>query len=234
MRTHPKKAEADYHEKFYEETPLFQPGSWLSRPVQIVMDLLERLNLEKVSVLDLGCGVGRNSIPIAQRIQEFGGTVHAVDLLPVAIDKLSAYIGEYNVQGAITVEAADAEYYGIASEAYDYIVVCSCLEHVSNVQAFRAVVERMIRGTQRNGINCVLINTEVKEYDPESGVEQDGLIELNLPTGEALRLLRELYAGWEILIEKHVPQTVHEHKQGKQIEFRGVWVTFAAQRKGAG
>jgi len=229
--TQARAAEINYHEKFYKETSLFQPGTWLSKPVQVVMDLLQRLDLNQIRVLDLGCGVGRNSIPIAQKIQGYGGTILGVDLLPTAIDKLSKYAEEYNVQGTLSAEAADAEYCEIDPEEYDYIIACSCLEHVSSIEAFEKVILRMIEGTKPAGINCILMSTEVTEYDVERGEETAGQIELNMKTEVALRILRDQYKEWEILIERCIPQTILEKKQGTDIEFRSQWLTFAARRR---
>ncbi|MDO3413409.1 class I SAM-dependent methyltransferase [Saccharibacillus sp. CPCC 101409] len=229
--TQAREAEMNYHENFYNETSLFQAGTWLSKPVQVVMDLLEQLNLNQVSVLDLGCGVGRNSIPIAQKVKSHGGSVLGVDLLPTAIDKLSKYIEEYDIQRTLDTEVADAEYYEIEREEHDYIIACSCLEHVSNIEAFKKVILRMIEGTKKEGINCILMSTEVKEYDLEQGKEKDGLVELNVKTDVAISILREQYKEWEILIERCSPQTVREKKQGKDIEFRSQWLTFAARRR---
>ncbi|MDU0204821.1 hypothetical protein ACYEXS_30485 [Paenibacillus sp. MAH-36] len=35
--------EIEYHDKFYAEIKLFQPGSWLSRPVKVVLDNLMQI-----------------------------------------------------------------------------------------------------------------------------------------------------------------------------------------------
>jgi len=228
---HARLEEMKYHEKFYGETTLFQPGTWLSKPVKVVMDLLEEVILDNAKVLDLGCGVGRNSIPIAQRLQAFNGTVDCVDLLPIAIQKLMDHAEEYKVSDIIHAVTADAEYYEIQPDHYDYIVACSCLEHVTDIEAFKTVVSRMIEGTKADGINCILMSTEVREYHFDLNKEVDGIIELNLKTQEAIALLRDSYKGWDILIERHIPQTVVETKYGKDIEFRGNWLTFAARKK---
>ncbi|QWU14848.1 Methyltransferase domain-containing protein [Paenibacillus sophorae] len=218
-----RKKEMSYHEQFYRDTALFEPGTWLSKPVKVVMNMLPRLDLnKKVRVLDLGCGVGRNSIPVAHRIQ---------DLLPVAIDKLRTYAEEYKVNEIIHTEVADAEFYQIKPGHFDYIIACSCLEHVSSIAAFRSVIQRMINGTKHNGIHCILMSTEVMEYQIETGEETEGEIELNLKTEEAFNTLRELYIDWEILIQRVVPQTINEHKCDKEIEFRSNWLTFAARKR---
>ncbi|QYR21304.1 methyltransferase [Paenibacillus sp. sptzw28] len=57
--------ERNYHEACYENYKLFEAGSWLHKPVKTVMEYLAAFDdREYLSVLDLGSGVGRNSIPI--------------------------------------------------------------------------------------------------------------------------------------------------------------------------
>lgn len=90
-----RKEERKYHDACYDNYKLFEEGSWLSKPVKTVIDLLplfeEKMNLH---VLDLGSGIGRNSIPIAQAIKERKGKVTCIDLLDSAIDKLMLYSKE--------------------------------------------------------------------------------------------------------------------------------------------
>jgi len=77
IRTEEKK----YHDYCYDNYTLFEAGSWLHKPVKTVIDLLPMLEgKEEVKVLDLGCGVGRNSIPIAEKMKKSGGKVVCVDL----------------------------------------------------------------------------------------------------------------------------------------------------------
>jgi ubiquinone/menaquinone biosynthesis C-methylase UbiE len=84
-----RKAERDYHEKCFENYRLYQRGSWLHKPIQLVIDLMDSLDRHKpLQVLDLGCGVGRNSIPLARMVQSSGGRVRCVDLLDKALVKL--------------------------------------------------------------------------------------------------------------------------------------------------
>ncbi|WKL01127.1 methyltransferase domain-containing protein [Paenibacillus amylolyticus] len=40
---------------------------------------------------------------------------------------------------------ADVEHYAVEKDYFDYIAACSCLEHVSNKQAFMEALERLQR-----------------------------------------------------------------------------------------
>lgn len=61
-----RKAERESHLAAYDAFPLYAPGSWLAKPVKTVLDLLPRFaGYSSLRALDLGCGVGRNSIPAA-------------------------------------------------------------------------------------------------------------------------------------------------------------------------
>ena len=116
--------------------------------MKVILESLELFNLKGMQVLDLGCGVGRNSIPIAQRIKADNGKVTCIDLIPSAIKKLLEYAEQYEVKVEIVTEIADVEFYEIKQSYYDYIIACSSLEHVSSEDAFRCVIERIIQGTK--------------------------------------------------------------------------------------
>ncbi|WP_369810001.1 class I SAM-dependent methyltransferase [Gracilibacillus caseinilyticus] len=81
-----------------------------------------------VRVLDLGCGVGRNSIPIAQRLNK--GTVVCVDLLPSAIEKLEYYSHKFEVEEFIESVRSDIGNYTINENEFDLIIAVSSLEHL--------------------------------------------------------------------------------------------------------
>ena len=55
------------HTKIYSSEKLYDSDSWLNKPVKTVRDILPLLaSYDELHVLDLGCGVGRNSIFIAE------------------------------------------------------------------------------------------------------------------------------------------------------------------------
>lgn len=228
-----RKAEAGYHSNFYENNELFASGTWMSRPMPMVMDMLERIlaHKEELRVLDLGCGVGRHTIPIAQRLAQTNSEVIGVDLLDEAIDGLRKYAKEYNVDHLVQAVKADVEHYAIEKDHFDFIAACSCLEHVSNKQAFKEALERLQAGTRTGGIHCITMSTNVEEKEMNSGREIEPLIELNLPTAEAIAILEEAYKGWNILLQEHVTQTIEEDKYDEPTQFRCELLRFAVQKQ---
>ncbi|OPG98158.1 hypothetical protein B2I21_12550 [Chryseobacterium mucoviscidosis] len=228
-----RKAEAGYHSNFYQNNELFASGTWMSRPMPMVMDMLERLLAHKTElrVLDLGCGVGRHTIPIAQRLGQTNSEVIGVDLLDEAVDGLRKYAKEYQVGHIVQVEKADVEHYAIEPDHFDYIAACSCLEHVSNKQALIEAIERLQVGTCRGGIHCITMSTSVEEMEINTGRTIEPLIELNLPTAEAVALLENAYTDWNILLQEHVTQTIEEEKYDEPTQFRCELLRFAAQKQ---
>ncbi|MDN4601032.1 class I SAM-dependent methyltransferase [Paenibacillus sp. F6_3S_P_1C] len=228
-----RKAEAGYHSNFYQNNELFASGTWMSRPMPMVMDMLDRLLAHKTElrVLDLGCGVGRHTIPIAQRLGQTNSEVIGVDLLDEAVDGLRKYAKEYQVDHIVQVEKADVEHYAIEPDHFDYIAACSFLEHVSNKQALIEAIERLQVGTRRGGIHCITMSTSVEEMEINTGRTIEPLIELNLPTAEAVALLENAYADWNILLQEHVTQTIEEEKYDEPTQFRCELLRFAAQKQ---
>ncbi|HDR7584952.1 TPA: class I SAM-dependent methyltransferase, partial [Bacillus mobilis] len=195
--------EKKYHDLCYEQYKLFETGSWLYKPVKTVMDLMEYFEGQNnLQVLDLGSGVGRNSIPIAQIIKNNNGTVTCVDLLDSALTKLQTYSKEHDVFEVIKTEQVAIENYYIVPNTYDYIIAVSSLEHVKSEKDLINVLHSMKKGTKTAGINCLIINSNIQEIDLHTKEELDALIEINLPTDEMINLLKSIYKEWkEIEVE---------------------------------
>jgi len=227
-----RQAEAGYHSNFYKNNELFEEGTWMSRPMPMVMEMLERLLVHKqqLRVLDLGCGVGRHTIPIAQRLSDTNSEVIGVDLLDEAVDGLRKYAKQYEVDHIVQAEKADVEHYRIQPNAFDFITACSCLEHTSSKEAFLETVERLKEGTRLGGIHCITMSTSVEEKEIQTGRQIEPLIELNLPTSEVIALLEQAYEDWNILFQEHVTQTIQEEKYDEPTEFRCELLRFAVQK----
>ncbi|MHA2917647.1 class I SAM-dependent methyltransferase [Bacillus cereus] len=226
-----RQEEKKYHDLCYEQYKLFETGSWLHKPVKTVIDLMDYFGEKnKLQVLDLGSCVGRNSIPIAQKIKNASGTVTCVDLLNSALTKLQIYSKEHDVFEVIKTEQAAIENYHIRPNTYDYIVAVSSLEHVKSEEDLKNVLHSMKQGTKNGGINCLIINSNIQEIVLKTNEELEALIEINLPTDEMIHLLKSIYKGWkEVKVEiKELAYNIVRNERHIQLKTNAI--TFVVQK----
>lgn len=226
-----RQEEKKYHDLCYEQYKLFETGSWLYKPVKTVMDLMEYFEGQNnLQVLDLGSGVGRNSIPIAQIIKNNNGTVTCVDLLDSALTKLQIYSKEHDVFEVIKTEQAAIENYYIQPDTFDYIVAISSLEHIQSEEDLKNVLHSMKKGIKTGGINCFIINSNIQEIDLHTNEELDALIEINLPTEHMIYLLKSIYKEWqEIKIEiKELAYNIVRNE--REIQLKTNAIMFVVQK----
>jgi SAM-dependent methyltransferase len=203
---HIRQEEKEYHEDCFEHYKLYEKGSWLDKPIPLVMDLAARFEPNRpLAVLDLGCGAGRNSIPLAQAVGPGGGTVLCVDLLDKALEKVQEYSEEFRVEDVIETQQADIGEYPIPRNAFDYIVAASCLEHVKTPDLLKKVLQSLADGTKSGGINYIMMNTNIEEVEKNSGKKRETLFEVVIPKQRALDLFRDNYEGWEELHSSDEP-----------------------------
>ncbi|NQX58438.1 class I SAM-dependent methyltransferase [Paenibacillus qinlingensis] len=227
-----REEERKYHEACYENYKLFEEGSWLSKPVKTVMDTLSYFDgYDKVNVLDLGSGVGRNSIPIAQSLKHREGKVLCVDIMQSALTKLLVYSEQFGISGQIETHLSDIGEYDIPLNTFDYIVAVSSLEHVDSEQSFKRVLTNMAQGTKVNGVNCLIVNSNLQEIDKLTGEELVPLIELNLTTEHLYEILNEQYVGWDILLTTLNKLTFNIERNGRQILLKTDCLTYVARKK---
>ena len=223
--------EKKYHDYCYENYRLFEEGSWLYKPVKTVIDLLPLFdNNMDLKALDLGCGVGRNSIPIAEAIKQKNGKIVCVDLLDSALNKLKEYSKEFKVEDVILSVKADIGNYEIKPNEFDYIVAVSSLEHVDSEDTFEKVIYNMARGTKNKGINCIIVNSEVEEIDLETNKKLEAKMEINLSTESMLNKLSNIYVGWEVLTKLVKPLEYNITRDGKEILLKTNALTYVIRK----
>lgn len=223
--------EKKYHDACYAQHTLFEPGSWLHKPVQTILDLMEELaDRPYLSVLDLGCGVGRNSIPIAETLKSRNGKVVCVDLLSSAIQKLEQYSREYGVQPYIEPHVSSIEQFDIEPLAFDLIVAVSALEHVSSKSELERKLGEIESGTKPSGMNCLIISSNVREMVIESQRMLEPMYEVNLPTDSLLELLDQMYSGWDVVQRLVKPLSYHIERNGLPVRLTSDCITYVAKK----
>ena len=82
-----RESERKSHTEIYTNEKLYSSDSWLQKPIKTVKEistLFEEYN--DLKVLDLGCGVGRNSIYIAEEFKGNNCIIDCVDLLEILLN----------------------------------------------------------------------------------------------------------------------------------------------------
>lgn len=188
------------HTKIYSSEKLYDSGSWLNKPVKTVRDILPLLaSYDELHVLDLGCGVGRNSIFIAESFIGKKCEIDCVDLLQIAVDKLNENAVQHGVADKINGIVVPIEKYSIKEDDYDLIIAVSALEHIDTKANFCAKLTEIRKGIRKGGMVCLIINSEVSETDTGSGKELEPQFEVNLSSEELHSILEREFPGWEVL-----------------------------------
>jgi cyclopropane fatty-acyl-phospholipid synthase-like methyltransferase len=217
-----------YHLDLYKKMKLFEKGSWLEDPEEAVIELAKKLEKDS-KVLDLGSGVGRNSIPIAKIIGK-NGKVVCVDYLRIAIKKLRENSRRYGVEKNIEAHLSDIKDFRIRKDDFDFIITHSVLEHLNSKKSFESFIRRMIAGTKEEGYNYICSITGLQETDVETKKKMKPMIEIRLETEETKRLFRKLYRDWKIISLKSYPYSEVIQRNGRKILWKCKYLLLTAER----
>ncbi|MBR5561678.1 MAG: class I SAM-dependent methyltransferase [Clostridia bacterium] len=195
-----RDAEKESHLEIYSTAKLFESGSWLQNPVKTVVDLLDYFkDYCKLNILDLGCGVGRNCIPIAQEFKKISCNIDCVDILDFAIEELNKNSIDYGVEEEINGIISSIDDFTIKNNHYDLIIAVSALEHINSEIAFTEKLNEIKNGIRKNGIVCLIINSEITEINKYNGQILVPQFEVNLKTQNLSDLLNETFDEWEVI-----------------------------------
>ena len=226
-----RKAEAESHTQAYTSHSLFSPGSWLAKPVKTVMELLPLFEgYTDFRVLDLGSGVGRNCIPVAQYFSGIPCRVDCVDILELAIEKLNENAQQYGVVDRILGIVSSIDDYEIDADSYDLIMAISALEHIASSSAFEKKLTEIRDGLRHGGIACLIVNSGVIEYDKATGQKLPPQFEVNLPTSQLQELLEYNFAGWQVIKHTIVHQKYDIPRENGLADLETDVVTYVVRK----
>jgi len=195
-----RESERKSHEELYSGEELYKEGSWLNKPIKTVTELFSLFEgYKEFRALDLGSGVGRNSIAIAKHFQNISCRVDCVDILELAIEKLLENAKRFGVEEYIRGMVCPIEEFEILPNTYDLILAVSALEHIDSKESFAKKLKEIRDGIKQNGIVCLVINSEVEEKNKETGEALFPQFEVNLRTDELQAVLQETFVDWEVI-----------------------------------
>ena len=226
-----RESEKRSHTEIYTNEKLYQSDSWLQRPIKTVQELLPFFDEHtELRALDLGCGVGRNSIYIAQQFKAMDCSVDCVDLLEIAIEKLLENAAERGVSSQINGITQSIEAYKIQRNAYDLIMAISALEHIDSEVSFRKKLAEIRDGIREKGLVCLVINSNVTETCLATNMPLEAQFEVNLPTETIQAFLAEAFSGWEVIKASVVPQQYDIPRESFTSRLNTNVVTYVARK----
>jgi tellurite methyltransferase len=234
MKSKSRLATQTYHKQLYTDNVLFGKGtSWLEKPDQGIINLVKHnfIGRTNIRVLDLGSGVGRNAVPVAEMIGKFGGTITCVDYLDIAIGKLREYAAKYHVSEYIEGVVSPIEEFEIKPDTYDFVIALSVLNHAENKDKMIQIMKDIAQSVRKNGYIFISLMTDSGEYDAETGVKLESDIEVELSFTEASVLLKHIYNGWNIKKLTKNPYGEKYERNGKEIRWTTDYLIFIVKRR---
>lgn len=213
-----RASEKEYHRRYYQQHDLFEQGTWMKKPASRIINALDRIRKgEDVRLLDLGCGIGRNSIPAARQFQEQGCEITCVDFLDEAISQLTEYAGEYGVEQEIKPVKKAIEEYTPEEAYFDGIIAVSSIEHVPDEKTFWNLIDELQKGTAEGGIHAFLMNTGIHETDAETNEELPAKMEVNFDTDDIIQKLSRRYEGWTVHKLESEAQSFSTYREDRKV-----------------
>lgn len=226
-----RESEKKSHIEMYSNDELYKSENWLRKPIKTVQELIPLFaDYEKLKVLDLGCGVGRNSIPIAQTYKDIDCRIDCVDILELAIEKLYENADKYGILQNIQGYIKPIEDFYICENSYDIVIAVSALEHVESEAIFRYKLSEIKNGICENGIVCLVVNSNVQEKEKLTGKIVPAQFEVNLPTEEMQKILNDTFYGWNVLKSEVREQLYDIPRENGTNELKTSVVTFVARK----
>ena len=226
-----RESEKKSHTAIYSNEELYHTDSWLSKPIKTVREVSELFSdYDRIRILDLGAGVGRNSIFLAERFKEIDCLIDCVDLLEIAIDKLMENAAEHGVSGYINGTVKSIEEYAIEPDSYDLIMAVSALEHVDSKASFIAKLKGMKQGIRPGGVILLVVNSEIREINAETSEELEPQFEVNLPTAEMQTILSEAFRGFRVIKKSVVAQEYDIPRENTTSRLSTNVITFVVSK----
>jgi SAM-dependent methyltransferase len=188
-----------FHREYYSTHSLFETGTWLEKPTSSVMEIGSVLSQRSaVRALDLGAGVGRNSIPFVRLFNPSSVVCDCVEILPDAVEILRQNAIAQGVADRITPICSHVAEYKIAPNTYDMVMAMSVLEHAYSAERIAEGVRMIQEGTRSGGFNCLSIATDLEETDMTTHEAVEPIIQARISAQDCSALLSRRYSEWEI------------------------------------
>ena len=229
-----RESEKQSHTEIYSSEELYKSDSWLKKPIKTVQELVPFFtDRDSFCGLDLGCGIGRNSIFLAEQFSKKARRIDCVDILDIAIEKLFINAKDHNVENCIYGVVDTIEGFAIPKNNYDLILAVSALEHVESAVLFHKKLAEIRDGVKANGIVCLVINSEVTEQNKATLEELTPMFEVNLKTEQLQAMITEVFSGWDVIKQSVLHQEYDIPRDNITSHLTTNVVTYVARKDAA-
>jgi len=237
-----------YHKLYYSRHQLFEENSWLAKPDAGLMKLVEEeligstdLVTSKagktapLQLLDLGCGVGRNAVPVAMALAQADveAKLLGVDVLAESIEILAKNSATYCVDHIVEGLVADNDQFAIEPGHFDLIAAISVVEHCAGKAKVLKLLKSIADGLKPGGLARIEMTTDRNVIDLSTKQAVPTHVETPLSERQVKEMLAESFtdANFDVLSLEVFPYKEVLDKDGKKILWQSKQVSFSARRK---
>ena len=127
--------------EFYAEKGRLMWGEEPSPGVVMFSDFLKRKKMYAATILDSGCGEGRNSIYLAKQ----GFRVYGLDISSVAINRAKEWAKKENLSGRVHFDVGDVSKMKFRDNFFDAAIDINTMNFVRDKKAYVAELSRVLK-----------------------------------------------------------------------------------------
>jgi tellurite methyltransferase len=186
---------------------------WGRRPASLVKAIIAERSVAGLSVLDLGCGEGKNAFALA----EAGANVCAVDCSRAALENGQRELNHQRIRWHLS----DAVEFLEHKDIFDIVVMYGLLHCLESTTDIEAVIRKALSRTRAGGLNAtVTFNDGPHDLSAHPGFS---------PTLLPHSFYADQYQRHEILVEEN--EIIHETHPHNNIEHFHSLSRFLVRKK---
>jgi tellurite methyltransferase len=198
--------------------------NWLEPDPDIVRLSPMMKDQKVVTVLDLGCGVGRHLVYLSRQ----GFEMHGLDISPAGVERCQKELAQHQLQA--TVQVADMFTIPYPDQSFDWVLSVQVIYHTTAAALKQAI--QHVRDKLKPGGFFYVTFPPVDNIGPDSGQEVEPRTYLKEEDGEPIlhhyvvsEEIDELMRGFKVLEKRLEPRESRD--QDGQIIRRPRWNVLA-------